>query len=38
MSQLNNLPEMLDKIFEDIPQLSLVKDYYKTFLSFTLKK
>ncbi|CAG2110065.1 unnamed protein product [Medioppia subpectinata] len=38
MSQLNNLPAKLDDIFADISQLSLVKDYYKTFLSFTLKK
>ncbi|CAG2181856.1 unnamed protein product, partial [Oppiella nova] len=38
MSQLNNLPKKLDEIFGDISQLSLIRDYYKTFLTFTLKK
>ncbi|XP_054161592.1 CDK5 regulatory subunit-associated protein 3-like [Oppia nitens] len=37
-AQLNDLPTKLDKIYKEIPELSLVKDYYQTFLSFTLKK
>jgi hypothetical protein len=38
LNQLNKLPSKLDQISEGISQLSLVKDYYKSFLKFTLNK